>query len=151
KWLISTPSNSPEQGGLVAGPTMDHQIIRDLFNHVIEASRILDVDQELRAKLEDMRSRIAPNLIGQHGQLQEWLEDKDDPKNTHRHVSHLWGVYPGNEITWQTTALFKAARQSLIFRGDEATGWSMGWKINLWARFLDGDHAYLILRNLLKP
>src|SRR6266576_1421015 len=89
--------------------------------------------------------------IGRHGQLQEWLEDKDDPNNRHRHVSHLWGVYPGSDITWQTTNLFNAARQSLIFRGDQATGWSMGWKLNLWARFLDGDHAHLILRNLLAP
>jgi alpha-L-fucosidase 2 len=151
RWLISTPSNSPEQGGLVAGPTMDHQIIRDLFSNVIAASAILDQDAELRAKLTELRARIAPNQIGQHGQLQEWLEDKDNPKNTHRHVSHLWGVYPGSEINWRTTNFFNAARQSLIYRGDEATGWSMGWKINLWARFLDGDHANLILNNLLKP
>ena len=151
RWLISTPSNSPEQGGLVAGPTMDHQIIRDLFSNVIEASTILGTDAELRAKLTDLRARIAPNQIGKHGQLQEWLEDKDDPNNKHRHVSHLWGAYPGSEINWRTTNLFNAARQSLIYRGDEATGWSMGWKINLWARFLDGDHAKIILRNLLKP
>jgi alpha-L-fucosidase 2 len=150
-WLISIPSNSPEHGGLVAGPTMDHQIIRDLFSHVIEASTILGVDADLRAKLTAMRARIAPNQIGRHGQLQEWLEDKDDPKDKHRHVSHLWGVYPGSEITWQTPGLFAAARQSLIYRGDEATGWSMGWKINLWARFLDGDHAHLILNHLLRP
>ena len=150
-WLISTPSNSPEQGGLVAGPTMDHQIIRDLFRNVIEASQILGVDADLRAKLITMRARIAPNQIGKHGQLQEWLEDTDDPTNKHRHASHLWGVHPGQDITWQTTNLFNAARQSLIYRGDEATGWSMGWKVNLWARFLDGDHAYLILQNLLKP
>lgn len=150
-WLISTPGNSPEQGGLVAGPTMDHQIIRDLFSNVIEASTILGKDAELRTKLTELRARIAPNQIGQHGQLQEWLEDKDDPKNKHRHVSHLWGVYPGSEINWRTTNLFNAARQSLLYRGDEATGWSMGWKINLWARFLDGDHANIILRNLLKP
>lgn len=151
RWLISTPSNSPEQGGLVAGPTMDHQIIRDLFSNVIEASAILGVDADLRTQLTTMRSRIQPNQIGKHGQLQEWIEDKDDPKNKHRHVSHLWGIYPGQDITWQTTNFFNAARQSLLYRGDEATGWSMGWKINLWARFLDGDHALVILRNLLKP
>ncbi len=151
KWLISTPSNSPEQGGLVAGPTMDHQIIRDLFANVIEAATILGVDAELRGPLAGMRARLAPNQIGKHGQLQEWLEDKDDPKNQHRHVSHLWGVHPGHDITWQNTNFFNAARQSLLYRGDEATGWSMGWKINLWARFLDGDHALIILRNLLKP
>ncbi|MDD4869867.1 MAG: glycoside hydrolase N-terminal domain-containing protein [Kiritimatiellae bacterium] len=151
KWLISGPSNSPEQGGLVMGPTMDHQIIRSLFGHVIEAARLLGVDADLAAKLEDMRKRIAPNLVGKHGQLQEWLEDKDDPKNQHRHVSHLWGVYPGYDVNWQTPKFFDAAKQSLIYRGDQATGWSMGWKINLWARFLDGDHAYIILRNLLGP
>ena len=151
RWLISTPSNSPEQGGLVAGPTMDHQIIRDLFSYVIEASQILGVDADLRAKLTELRARIAPNQIGKHGQLQEWLEDVDDPNNKHRHVSHLWGIYPGQDITWQNTNFFNAARQSLLHRGDEATGWSMGWKVNLWARFLDGDHAHLILRNLLKP
>ncbi|HEX5218295.1 MAG TPA: glycoside hydrolase N-terminal domain-containing protein, partial [Verrucomicrobiae bacterium] len=151
KWLISTPSNSPEQGGLVAGPTMDHQIIRDLFANVIEASTILGVDADLRAQLQALRPRIAPNQIGKHGQLQEWLEDKDDPQNKHRHVSHLWGIYPGQDITWQNTNFFNAARQSLIYRGDQATGWSMGWKVNLWARFLDGDHAMIILRNLIKP
>jgi alpha-L-fucosidase 2 len=150
-WLISTPSNSPEQGGLVAGPTMDHQIVRDLFSNVIEAATVLGVDAELRAKLKSLRAKIQPNQIGKHGQLQEWIEDKDDPNNKHRHVSHLWGIYPGQDITWQNTNFFNAARQSLIYRGDEATGWSMGWKINLWARFLDGDHALVIMRNLLKP
>ncbi len=151
KTLISGPSNSPEQGGLVMGPTMDHQIIRSLFAACSEAARLLKTDAEFAAKLDALRARIAPNQIGRHGQLQEWMEDKDDPKNQHRHVSHLWGAYPGNDITWQTTNFFSAARQSLIYRGDAATGWSMGWKVNLWARFLDGDHAYLILRNLLAP
>jgi alpha-L-fucosidase 2 len=150
-WLISGPSNSPEQGGLVMGPTMDHQIIRSLFQACIEAAQVLDTDQEFAAQLAGLRQRIAPNQIGRHGQLQEWLEDKDDPKNQHRHVSHLWGAYPGSDITWQQPELFRAAQQSLIFRGDAATGWSMGWKVNLWARFLDGDHAYLILQNLLGP
>ncbi|WPJ96258.1 glycoside hydrolase family 95 protein [Coraliomargarita algicola] len=151
-WLISTPSHSPENGGLVAGPTMDHQIIRNLFSNVIEASEILGEDTALRAQLIEMRARIVPNQIGRHGQLQEWLEDKDNPKSKHRHVSHLWGLHPGNEINWRDTPeLFNAAKQSLIFRGDEATGWSMGWKVNFWARFLDGDHAVLILRNLIRP
>lgn len=149
--LISGPSNSPEQGGLVMGPTMDHQIIRSLFGACSEAAQILGIDQEFTAQLTVLRQRIAPNQIGRHGQLQEWLEDKDDPKNQHRHVSHLWGAYPGCDITWQQPDLFRAAQQSLIFRGDAATGWSMGWKVNLWARFLDGDHAYLILQNLLGP
>jgi alpha-L-fucosidase 2 len=99
-----------------------------------------------------MRKRIAPNQIGKYGQLQEWIEDKDDPKNEHRHDSHLWGVFPGGEITpYGTPDLFAAAQKSLEFRGDAATGWSMGWKLNLWARFLDGEHAYRILQNLVKP
>ena len=152
RWLISGPSNSPEQGGLLMGPTMDHQIIRSLFGAVIAAADVLRTDQEFAGQLQKMRARIAPNQIGRHGQLQEWLEDKDDPANQHRHVSHLWGVYPGDEITvLGTPDLFKAARQSLEFRGDAATGWSMGWKLNLWARFLDGARAYGILRNLLQP
>jgi alpha-L-fucosidase 2 len=149
--LISGPSNSPEQGGLVMGPTMDHAIIRTLFRACIEASRILDADKAFAAELEAKLARIAPNQIGRHGQLQEWLEDKDDPRNKHRHVSHLWTVHPGDDITWRDKPLFDAARQSLIFRGDAATGWSMGWKINLWARFLDGDHALLIMKNLVNP
>ena len=150
--LISGPSNSPENGGLVMGPTMDHQIIRTLFGNVIAASEILDTDEAFRKKLTAMRARIAPNQIGRHGQLQEWLEDKDSPNNKHRHVSHLWGLHPGWEITPDGTPdLFAAAKQSLVFRGDEATGWSMGWKVNLWARLMDGDHAYRILSNLISP
>jgi len=152
KWLISGPSNSPEQGGLVMGPTMDHQIIRNLLANTIEASTILDVDEDFRTRLADIRKRIAPNQIGKHGQLQEWLEDKDNPGNHHRHISHLWGLHPGNEITRRGTPdLWKAAMQSLRFRGDGGTGWSMGWKINCWARFEDGDHAFLMLTNQLSP
>jgi alpha-L-fucosidase 2 len=151
-WLISTPSNSPENGGLVAGPTMDHQIIRDLFTNCIEAALILGVDKDFRENLADLRGRIAPNQIGQYGQLQEWLEDKDDPKNQHRHVSHLFGLHPGKEITRRgTPSLFAAARKSLELRGDGGTGWSMAWKVNFWARFEDGDHAYKMLSSLLTP
>jgi alpha-L-fucosidase 2 len=151
-WLVTGPSNSPEHGGLVMGPTMDHQIVRGLFEDVIAASAILNVDADLRAQLTDMRKRIAPDQIGKHGQLQEWLQDLDDPTDHHRHVSHLWGVFPGREITsLGTPDLFAAAQKSLEFRGDEATGWSMGWKVNLWARFLDGAHAYRILQNLITP
>jgi alpha-L-fucosidase 2 len=146
-WLISGPSNSPEHGGLVMGPTMDHQIIRGLFDWVIESARILEVDTEWAAGLEALRARIAPNQIGRHGQLQEWLEDKDDPDNRHRHVSHLWGVFPGQDITTADPEMLRAARQSLLFRGDGGTGWALGWKIALWARFLDGDHAHRILMN----
>jgi alpha-L-fucosidase 2 len=149
--LISGPSNSPEQGGLVMGPTMDHAIIRGLFANTAAAARVLGVDADFAAKLDGLRTQIAPNRVGRHGQLQEWMEDLDEPKNQHRHVSHLWTVFPGCDITWHDKDLFAAARQSLVYRGDAATGWSMGWKTNLWARFLDGDHAYLILSNLLNP
>ncbi|GAB4024605.1 glycoside hydrolase family 95 protein [Spirosoma gilvum] len=151
-WLISTPSNSPEHGGLVAGPTMDHQLIRDLFKNCMAASALLGTDAAFRDTLKTMYSQIAPNQIGKHGQLQEWLQDVDDPKDTHRHVSHLWGVHPGTDITWdETPELMKAARQSLLERGDEGTGWSLAWKINFWARFRDGNHAYTMLKLLLRP
>jgi alpha-L-fucosidase 2 len=148
-WLISGPSNSPEQGGLVMGPTMDHEIIRNLFASTSAAAAVLGVDKDFAAKLDDMRTEIAPLLVGKYGQLQEWLEDKDDPKNQHRHVSHLWGVYPGREITPETPKFFEAAKQSLLQRGDGGTGWSKAWKINLWARFLDGDHAHKMLSEAL--
>jgi len=148
--FISSPSNSPEIGGLVAGPTMDHQIIRSLFADCISAGEILGIDEDFRNILIEKRKQIAPNKIGRHGQLQEWLEDKDDPQNQHRHVSHLWGLHPGSEINWkETPELYEAAKQSLTFRGDGGTGWSMAWKINFWARFLDGNHAYRLLKNQL--
>ena len=151
-WLISTPSNSPENGGLVAGPTMDHQIIRNLFSNCIAASNVLQVDNAFRKTLEEKYKQIAPNQVGRYGQLQEWLEDKDDTTNKHRHVSHLWGVYPGHEINWEETPdLMKAARQSLYYRGDSGTGWSLAWKINYWARFKDGDHTYKMIKMLIKP
>ncbi|MBJ6110447.1 glycoside hydrolase N-terminal domain-containing protein [Hymenobacter sp. BT523] len=150
-WLISTPSNSPEHGGLVAGPTMDHQIIRELFNTTSAAAKILGEDADLQKELTTKAAQIAPNQIGRHGQLQEWLEDKDDPTDTHRHVSHLWGVFPGSEISPADPKLLQAARTSLTQRGDGGTGWSLAWKVNLWARFRDGDHAQRILQNLLSP
>ena len=152
QWLISGPSNSPENGGLVMGPTMDHQIIRNLLGNTISAAAVLGLDSDFREELRRVRERIAPNRIGRLGQLQEWLDDVDDPDNQHRHVSHLFGLHPGVEITpFGTPDLFAAARKSLEFRGDGATGWSMGWKVNFWARFLDGDHAFKILAGLLAP
>jgi len=145
-WLISTPSNSPEIGGLVAGPTMDHQVIGSLFDATIRAAGVLECDAELAARLTRLRDRIAPNQVGRHGQLQEWLEDRDDPNEQHRHVSHLWGLHPGAEITPRgTPELAAAAKQSLLFRGDGGTGWSKAWKINFWARLLDGEHAHKML------
>jgi len=151
-WLISTPSNSPENGGLVAGPTMDHQIIRSLFRNCIAAAETLNVDAEFRKSLTEKVKQLAPNQIGKYGQLQEWLTDVDDTASKHRHVSHLWGVYPGNDITWDSNEkMMKAAKQSLLYRGDDATGWSLAWKINFWARFKDGDHAMKLVKMLMKP
>lgn len=149
-YLVSCPSNSPEHGGLVSGPAMDQQIIRSLFKIVIQCSNILDIDHDFAALVKDKLNKIAPDHIGQHGQLQEWMEDKDDTNDHHRHVSHLWGVYPGNEITWDKDSdLMQAAKQSLIYRGDDGTGWSLAWKINFWARFLDGNHSNNLIQMLL--
>jgi alpha-L-fucosidase 2 len=150
-YLISSPSNSPEQGGLVAGPTMDHQIIRELFKNCIAAAAVLKTDAAFAERLKSLIPQIAPNKIGKHNQLQEWMEDVDDVNNQHRHNSHLWGVFPGTDITWNDSAMMKAARQSLIYRGDGGTGWSLAWKVNLWARFKDGDHTLKIVKNLLTP
>ncbi|WP_293883908.1 MULTISPECIES: glycoside hydrolase family 95 protein [unclassified Sphingobacterium] len=151
-WLVSSPSNSPENGGLVKGPTMDHQIIRSLFDIFNQSSKILDSDNLLRDSISNMRNQIAPNQIGQYGQLQEWLVDMDDPQNKHRHVSHLWGLFPGNEINLiGTPQLVEAAKRSLVLRGDEGTGWSLAWKINFWARLKDAQHAYHMVKMLLRP
>ncbi|PQV64108.1 alpha-L-fucosidase 2 [Abditibacterium utsteinense] len=148
-WLVTVPSVSPEQGGVVAGPTMDMSILRDLFDQTAKASAILGIDADFRQEILAKRAELAPLQIGKYGQLQEWLEDKDDPKNDHRHVSHLYAVFPSNQISAQTPALFAAAKQSLLFRGDAGTGWSKAWKINFWARFLDGDHAHKMLNEAL--
>jgi alpha-L-fucosidase 2 len=148
-YLISSPSNSPEQGGLVAGPTMDHQIIRELYKNTISAAKLLGIDQSFQQLLSNQYSQIAPNKIGKYGQLQEWLQDLDDTANKHRHVSHLWAVFPGTGISWKDSTMMKAARQSLLYRGDDATGWSLAWKTNLWARFKDGEHAMLLAKRLL--
>jgi alpha-L-fucosidase 2 len=151
-WLVSSPSNSPENGGLVSGPAMDHEIIKSLFKACIEASDILGRDKNFADTLKQILPKIAPCQIGRFGQLQEWMEDIDDPENKHRHVSHLWGVHPGKEINWKDTPdLMEAAKRSLISRGDEGTGWSLAWKINFWARFLDGDHAWKMVQMLLRP
>jgi len=157
KWLVTCPSISPENShrrgtSICAGPTMDMQILRDLFSNCIDAAGILGVDEEFRGELRRTRERLAPMQIGRHGQLQEWLDDWDNRRDQHRHVSHLFGLHPGNQITPRgTPELFDAARQSLIFRGDGGTGWSMAWKINFWARFEDGDHAFKMLSLLLTP
>ena len=151
-WLVSGPSNSPELGGLVMGPTMDHQIIRELFLNTIEAAEILGVDEAFADMLRLKRDSIAPNQIGRLGQLQEWLNDVDDPNEQHRHVSHLWGLHPGSEIhPVSTPDLAEACKVTLTHRGDGGTGWSRAWKINFWARLLEGDHAFLLLKNLMVP
>ena len=158
-WLVTSPSISPENihpGGVAicAGPTMDLQILRDLFAQCIKASEILELDNELRGKLSVMRTRLAPMQIGKAGQLQEWLEDWDmeAPEQHHRHTSHLYGLHPSNQINERDTPeLFAAAKKTLEYRGDVGTGWSLAWKINFWARLLDGDHAYLLLQKALMP
>jgi alpha-L-fucosidase 2 len=149
-WLVSTPSFSPEQGSLCIGPTMDHQIIRALMNSTIEAADILGKDEEFVAKLTAVRNKIAPNQIGRHGQLQEWLDDVDVPNNNHRHMSPLFALYPGADITPADTNMFAAARMLLKWRGEGSTGWSFAWRIPLWARTGDGDFAYRQLAGLLQ-
>jgi alpha-L-fucosidase 2 len=158
-WLVTCPSLSPENkhpGGasLCAGPTMDTEILHDLFAHCIRASEILGRDKKFRAEMAAARARLAPLQIGKAGQLQEWLEDwdMDAPDLHHRHVSHLYALYPGDQIDFRATPeLAAAAKKSLEIRGDRATGWGMGWRLNLWARLHDGDHAYKILTLLLAP
>ncbi len=148
-WMVVSPSISPEQGPLSAGTTMDNQLVFDILTRTAEANKILGGDTAYRARLLDMVTKLPPMQIGKHTQLQEWLEDKDDPKNEHRHVSHLYGLYPGDQVSPYThPKLFEAARNSLVYRGDKATGWSIGWKVNLWARLLDGNHAYTIVNNM---
>jgi alpha-L-fucosidase 2 len=158
-WLVTCPSLSPENvhpGGasVCAGPTMDQQIVRDLFARCIQASGLLGVDPMLRDQLTRARARLAPMQVGAAGQLQEWLEDwdMDAPERHHRHVSHLYGLYPSDQITLdETPALAAAARRSLEIRGDDATGWGIAWRLSLWARLGDGEHAHRILRALLAP
>lgn len=149
-WMVVNPSVSPEHGPISAGCTMDNQLVFDILTRTALANEILGEDASYRTRLLEMVKKLAPMQIGKYAQLQEWLEDKDDPKEDHRHVSHLYGLFPGDQISPYTTPqLFEAARNSLIYRGDMATGWSIGWKVNLWARLLDGDHAYKIINNML--
>ena len=157
--LVTNPSLSPENvhpkgASICAGPAMDMQILRDLFDQVVAAATILQTDSELAAEVRTARARLAPDRIGAQGQLQEWHADWDAeaPEPNHRHVSHLYGLYPSHQINLDDTpALARAARRSLELRGDESTGWATAWRANLWARLRDGEHAHRILRFLLGP
>ena len=155
-YLVVTPSDSPEnhpagmKSHVFAGVTMDNQLVTDLFTNTARAAAVLERDAAFADTLDAMRRRLPPMRIGQHGQLQEWWEDWDDPKDGHRHVSHLWGFYPGYQISpYRTPLLTEAVRNSLVQRGDPSTGWSMGWKVCLWARMLDGDHAFKLITDQL--
>ena len=165
-WLVTNPSDSPENTprfpgnrsffwmddiSICAGATIDMQLIRDLFDNCVVASTSLEIDPEFRDRVRETRRRLFPSQIGQYGQLQEWMEDWDRPEDKHRHLSHLYGLYPSQQITLRNTPLLAlAAKQSLVFRGDQNMGWSMGWKINLWARLEDGDKAFRLLQNQLE-
>jgi alpha-L-fucosidase 2 len=158
-WLVTCPSTSPENGyplggSVCAGPTMDMEIIRDLFDHTMTAAKVLGEDEDLRKEIAKARARLAPCQIGKAGQLQEWLEDLDMQARDlhHRHVSHLYGFFPSAQITLRGTPdLAAAVRRSLEIRGDNATGWGLGWRLNLWARQQDAEHTYGILKLLLNP
>ena len=158
-WLVVNPGMSPENApkahmgsSLDAGTTMDNQLVFDLFNTVIRAAGLLGRDAAFADTLKQKRSKLPPMHIGQHGQLQEWLDDVDDPADHHRHISHLYGLFPSNQISaYRTPDLFSAARTTLMQRGDVSTGWSMGWKVNWWARMQDGNHAYTLIQNQLSP
>jgi len=157
KWLVVSPSMSPENAPymirqqwkvITAGTTLDNQLVYDLFSKTILAAKILNSDKDLVDSLKVALEKLPPMQIGKHGQLQEWLHDWDNPEDHHRHVSHLYGLYPSNQISpYNTPDLFNAAHTSLIQRGDPSTGWSMNWKINLWARLQDGNHALKLITN----
>ncbi|WP_224071647.1 glycoside hydrolase family 95 protein [Arachidicoccus terrestris] len=158
-WLVLCPDMSPENApkdhegaSITAGSTMSNQIVFDIFSQTIKAARLLNRDRKFIDTLENLRRRLPPMHIGQYGQLQEWLEDLDNPTDHHRHISHLYGLFPSNQISpYRTPRLFDAAKRTLIQRGDISTGWSMAWKINWWARMLDGNHAYMLIQNQLSP
>ena len=155
--LLVVPSVSPEHGGMgkatpvTAACTMDNQIARDILSQTMEAAKILGRDTDYQATLATAIAKLPPMKVGQYGQLQEWRDDLDDPKDQHRHISHLYGLHPSNQISpYRTPELWNAARVTLEQRGDQATGWSLGWKTNFWARMLDGNHALKIISNMLR-
>lgn len=149
-WFVTCPSYSPENGGLCAGPAVDNGILRDLFAQTAEAARILSKDEKFQRKILALRAKLPPFQTGKWGQFQEWLEDVDSWNDTNRHVSQLYALFPSSQVTKSGTPdLFNAAKVTLRARGDAGTGWSLAWKMNLWARLLEGDHAYVMLTNLL--
>ncbi len=149
-WLISGPSFSPEEGSLCMGPSMDHQIIRALMDATIASAQILGQDKKFTIELAAVRAQVAPDQIGKHGQLQEWLEDVDKPDNNHRHLSPLFPLFPGCDITPAQTNLYNAAKVLLKWRGDGSTGWSYAWRMPLWARVGEGDVAFRQFSGLLQ-
>ncbi|TCD10390.1 glycoside hydrolase family 95 protein [Pedobacter frigidisoli] len=150
--LVSPLGWSPEHGPTEDGVTHDQQIVYDLFTNYIEAAGILGIDSAYKNHIADLKAHLLKPKIGKWGQLQEWETDRDDPKDQHRHISHLFGLHPGREIsTIKTPELAQAAKVSLMARGDESTGWSMAWKMNFWARLQDGNHTYKILQNFITP
>lgn len=161
KWLVVSPSNSPENhfrmkdgrtAAVAMGPTMLQQLLRYLFTACIEASEDLNVDADFRAELLEKRARLAPTRISSDGRILEWLEEYEEPEPQHRHISHLWGLYPGHEISPVTTPdLAQAARKSLNVRGDDGVGWSLAYKVAMWARLQDGDRAEKLIRKALHP
>ena len=155
KWLVVSPSVSPENApagrpSICAGATMDNQILFDLFTNTIKAAELLGKDKALTKEFRKIKDRLPPMQIGKYGQLQEWMQDLDSPDDKHRHVSHLYGLHPSNQISpYSSPELFDAARTTLNHRGDVSTGWSMGWKVNFWARLLDGNHAMKLIKDQL--
>ncbi len=155
-WVMTVPTVSPEHGprgkgtNVTAGSTMDNQIVFDVLSQTIAAAKVLGKDISQSSSLISYLQKLPPMQIGRYGQLQEWMIDADDPKDEHRHISHLYGLYPSNQISpYSHPELFTAAANTLNQRGDMATGWSLGWKTNFWARMLDGDHAFQIIKNML--
>lgn len=166
-YMVVCPSNSPENHpgkdkytnsegkemscALFGGVAMDNQMVYDVLKNTAEAARTLNVDEELAAQLDELKEKLVPYKIGRYGQIQEWQEDWDKEKNSHRHLSHLWGAYPGNQVSPYTCPdIYQGVHKSLVGRGDAARGWSMGWKVCQWARMLDGDHALAIIKNQLR-
>ncbi|MBR5850498.1 MAG: glycoside hydrolase family 95 protein [Alistipes sp.] len=159
-YLVAAPSFSPENRpnvngargfSVVHGATMDNQMIYDLLSNTIHAAAVVGEDVAFIESLRGLAAQLPPMQIGRHGQLQEWLEDWDNPQDHHRHISHLWGLFPGRQITLHNPELMAAARQTLEHRGDPSTGWSMGWKVCCWARLLDGNRAYKLITDQIQP